>query len=88
MPETTVMCPNCGHRLATIDFALPERAASATAPSDHPLLLRVADAARHLGVSRTSLYALIGKGDVRVIRLGRSIRVPWQELKRIAGEHG
>lgn len=87
MTATSLTCPNCGHRLATIDFALPERATSASAPSDHPLLLRAAEAAQHLGVSRTSLYAPIGKGDWRVIRLGRSIRVPWRELQRI-GEHG
>jgi len=83
MPATSINCPNCGYRLATIDLGLPERPTVA-ATSDHPVLLRVNDAAERLGVSRTTLYALIGKGDLRVIRIGRSIRVPWHELERLA----
>ena len=71
-------------RLATADLGLPDRLASVSASIDHQILLRVNDAAERLGISRTSLYGLIAKRAVRVVRLGRSIRVPWQELERLA----
>jgi excisionase family DNA binding protein len=84
MASTSIDCPNCGYHLANIDLGLTERPANPSSATDHPLLLRVNDAAERLGVSRTTLYGLIGKGDLRVIRIGRSIRVPWQELERLA----
>lgn len=44
------------------------------------LLLRIADAARVLGVGRTTFYKLIGDGDIHVVRIGRAVRVPLAEL--------
>ena len=44
------------------------------------LALRVKDAAKMLGVSRSKMYELIGKGQIGVVRLGGSIRVPRREL--------
>jgi len=85
MPATSINCPNCGHHLATVELGLPEEPlASVSAPIDHPILMRVTEAAERLGVSRATLYGLIAKGEIRVVRLGRSIRVPWQELERLA----
>ena len=52
-----------------------ERDASATG-----LLLRITDAARVLGVGRTTFYKLIGDGDIHVVRIGRAVRVPLTEL--------
>lgn len=45
---------------------------------DLPLLLTMAEAAALIGISRTSLYMAIqrGEGPRPVIRLGRSARLP------------
>lgn len=49
-------------------------------------LLSVAEAAKRLGVSRTSAYQLIGSGRLRSITVGRRRLVPASELERIARE--
>lgn len=50
-------------------------------PDDHDggglvLLLSVEDAGRALGVSRSTVYELIGSGDLEVVYIRRSVRVP------------
>ena len=45
-------------------------------PASEPLLLRVADAARQLAVSRSQAYALISEGALPAVRLGQSLRIP------------
>jgi excisionase family DNA binding protein len=44
--------------------------------------LRVPDAARLLGVSWTTLYQLVAKGEIPALRLGKSIRIARQELEQ------
>ena len=39
-------------------------------------LLRVEEAAQILGIGRTKAYELVAAGELRVIRLGRAVRVP------------
>jgi excisionase family DNA binding protein len=41
-----------------------------------PLLFTVAEAARLLGVSRSTAYNLISAGELEVVHIGRCIRVP------------
>jgi len=41
-----------------------------------PMLLTIPDAARVLAIGRTTLYELIRDGEVDVIRIGRSTRIP------------
>lgn len=45
--------------------------------SDHPpaLAVRVADAARMLGIGKTKTYELIGTGEIEVIKVGRATLV-------------
>jgi excisionase family DNA binding protein len=45
-----------------------------------PLLLDVRDAARVLGIGRSSLYELIAAGEIEVVHIGRSARVPLAAL--------
>jgi len=45
-------------------------------------LLRVPEAAESLGISRSALYAAIRRGELPVIRIGRTTRVPAVWLKR------
>lgn len=83
MTDSTIRCPNCGHRLATIDLPLPTTSVPTGNP-DVPVLLRVADAARLLSVSRTSMYQLIASGRVPTVKIGRSRRVPRSGLETLA----
>jgi len=54
------------------------------------LLVRPAEAAAMLGVSRSKIYELINSGAVPSVRLedGRLIRIPLQVLRRIASVDG
>ena len=45
------------------------------------LLLRPAEAADALGVSRSKLYELLADGDLPVIRVGHTVRVPAEALR-------
>jgi excisionase family DNA binding protein len=49
-------------------------------------LARLDDAGRFLAVSRSALYSLMDRGDLKFVKLGKSRRIPWRELQRIAGE--
>lgn len=86
MTTSAIRCPSCGHHLLTVD--LPASTAVVASPSQdalaaEPMLLRVSDAARLLSVSRSTMYQLITSGEVKVIRIGRSVRVPRTELARL-----
>ena len=52
-----------------------------------PALVRVPVVAEFLGVSRTTVFALIMSGSLRSVLLGRSRRVPREELGRVL-QHG
>jgi len=45
------------------------------------LLLTVAEAASVLGISRSILYELLLKGEIRSIKIGRSRRIPFVALE-------
>ncbi|MEV6590971.1 helix-turn-helix domain-containing protein [Streptomyces acidicola] len=53
-----------------------------TAPTSDATLaaLTVEEAARRLGVGRTTMYALIASGEVQSVRIGRLRRVPADAL--------
>jgi excisionase family DNA binding protein len=46
-----------------------------------PLLLRPAEAARLLGISRSKLYELLMEGEIPTIHIGRSVRIPLAQLR-------
>jgi excisionase family DNA binding protein len=46
-----------------------------------PLLLRVTEVAQILGVGRTKVFALLKTGELPVVRIGRSVRIPYRELR-------
>lgn len=89
MPPALVRCPNCGHALVTVDLpTMPELPASAPPHrprDDAPLLLRIPEAARLLGIGRTTLYQLVARGEVPVLRIGRSVRISRVAVERLAG---
>ena len=51
------------------------------------LLLRPAEAAEVLGVGRSKLYALLARGALPSVRVGHSVRVPADALRKwVAGQ--
>ena len=46
-----------------------------------PLLLRVEQAAKLLQLGRNAVYALVAKGEIPSLRIGRQLRIPDQELR-------
>ena len=55
------------------------------------LLLRVTEAAALLGIGRSKLYELLAAGELPIVRIGRSVRVPaaaleqWVERRTVLG---
>lgn len=49
--------------------------------------MTAADLADALHLSVRTIRRMIAAGEVRVIRLGRSVRVPMEEVNRILGHH-
>jgi excisionase family DNA binding protein len=45
-----------------------------------PLLLRMTEAARLIGVGRSTIYELANRGEIPVVRIGRAVRVPARAL--------
>jgi len=45
------------------------------------LLLRTEEVARLLSIGRTKVYELIGRGELPVVRIGRSVRIPRRALE-------
>lgn len=48
-----------------------------------PRFFSVDEAARELGVGRTSIYALLGSGRLRSVRVGRRRLIPGDALREI-----
>lgn len=63
------MPPRSGHTLNEAN--LPE-----------PISMRVTDACRFTGISRSTLYLLIASGEVEIIKLGASTLVVTESLRR------
>jgi excisionase family DNA binding protein len=49
---------------------------------DHKLLLRPLEAAEAIGVGRSKVYELLASGEVPSIKIGGSVRVPVDALRR------
>lgn len=54
----------------------------ATVDDDDRLLLRLPEVAARLGLGRTTVYDLVQRGELPVVRVGRAIRVPVGALQR------
>jgi excisionase family DNA binding protein len=50
-----------------------------------PRLLSLDAAAHQLSVSARHLRNLAARGQLRIVRLGRSVRVPREEIERLCG---
>lgn len=75
--------PSGEHTLA----AFPHGTAAAVGeepadPGPAPLLLTIPEAGRVLGLGRTTMYELMGAGEVEVVHIGRAARIPVQSIER------
>ncbi len=50
------------------------------------VMVSVREAARASALSEVHMRRLIKAGSVRAVRIGRAVRVPVSELRRLAGE--
>lgn len=48
-----------------------------------PITMRVPDACRYIGISRSTLYVLIAEGEIEIIKLGCSTLVLTESLKAL-----
>ena len=48
-----------------------------------PIVMRVPDACRYLGIGRSTLYVLIGKGEIEVIKMGSATLVITASLRSL-----
>jgi excisionase family DNA binding protein len=57
------------------------------APTTNELLLRVDAAAARLAVSRTTLYRMVQRGEIPIVRIGSAVRIPVSSLERWLADH-
>jgi excisionase family DNA binding protein len=48
-----------------------------------PISMRVADACRYTGISRSTLYLLIARGEVEVVKMGAATLVLTESLQKL-----
>jgi len=48
---------------------------------DHKLLITPAEAVSVLGIGRSRTYAMVAAGTLPSIRIGRSVRIPAEDLR-------
>ena len=53
--------------------------------SIEPIAMRVPEACRFIGIGRSTLYVLIARGEVEVVKLGCSTLVLTESLHRLIG---
>lgn len=56
------------------------RASTSTTPDPTLVALTVEEAARRLGVGRTTMYALLASGEIPSVTIGRLRRIPAEAL--------
>lgn len=53
------------------------------APLIEPIVMRVPDACRYVGISRSTLYVLISQGEIEIVKLGCSTLIVTESLKEL-----
>jgi excisionase family DNA binding protein len=79
--DATLWLPS--HRAVRV-VADPVIGARMSSPSEKgPLLLTIVQAAAALSVGRSTLYEMIARGELDVVRLGRAVRVPVRAVEEL-----
>jgi excisionase family DNA binding protein len=58
-----------------------------TNPLAQPLLLRINEAARLLGLGRSTVYELLYKGELPYVSIGTARRIPFDALTQWIASH-
>lgn len=58
-----------------------EPGGGARAPDTEPLSVRIPDAVRLTGLSRSHLYLLMAAGEIEFVKIGRSTLIPYDALR-------
>ncbi|MBO6769712.1 MAG: helix-turn-helix domain-containing protein [Erythrobacter sp.] len=66
-----------------ISGANDQRASEQGLANIEPIAMRVPEACRYLGIGRSTLYVLIGQGELEYIKLGSSTLVLTESLKSL-----
>ncbi|MFC5668302.1 helix-turn-helix domain-containing protein [Kitasatospora misakiensis] len=81
MPQSVLSLARLSEALGLPEQSLLALVANCDAAPDPTLVaLTVEEAARRLGVGRTTMYALVASGEVSSVRIGRLRRIPAQAL--------
>ncbi len=56
-----------------------------TSPKDSRLAVTMREAAAMLSVSERSVWTLVNRGELRSFKVGRSVRIPIEALRELAG---
>lgn len=65
----------------SISGANDQRASPECRAEIEPIAMRVPEACRYLGIGRSTLYVLIGEGEIEFIKLGSSTLVLTESLR-------
>lgn len=60
-----------------------QRASQIRQTDIEPIAMRVPEACRYLGIGRSTLYVLIGEGEIEFIKLGSSTLVLTESLRSL-----
>jgi len=67
----------------SISDANDQRAKQRYQTEIEPIAMRVPEACRYLGIGRSTLYVLIGEGEIEFIKLGSSTLLLTESLKNL-----
>jgi len=89
MPQSALSLARLSEALGLPEQSLLALVASCDAVPDPTLVaLTVEEAARRLGVGRTTMYALVASGEVPSVTIGRLRRIPAQALNDYVADRG
>lgn len=69
--------------MSTTSGANDQRASQKRQSEIEPIAMRVPEACRYLGIGRSTLYVLIGEGEIEFIKLGTSTLVLTESLRSL-----
>ena len=78
------------NRGRTVAGAREQPEAGLSIPDDlpaEPICVRVATAVKLTGIPRSTLYELIGSGEIETAKIGRSTFILYASLKRLFEKH-
>lgn len=74
--------------LKQIGVTMPGMPFPSSSPlSIEPISMRVPDACRFTGISRSTLYLLIARGEVQVVKMGSATLVLTESLRQLIERH-